>query len=107
MNCIPGVPLVFQGPDSKSYANVTYKAIPVTMTISKKFKTLDVMEKYGTTNPKEHLLLFTIMVNVNYLTMVESKSVTFKMFGKTLSGRALVWYSFLPKNSIELFNMLE
>lgn len=95
-----------KGPDSKSYAKVSYTDTAATRPIPKRFKMPDIPKYDGNLDPQEHLFFFTTAINGNDLTKNEAESVMVKKFEETLSGGALVWYSLLPENSIDPFSML-
>ncbi|XP_059281008.1 uncharacterized protein LOC132034641 [Lycium ferocissimum] len=65
------------------------------------------LPKYdGTTDPQEHVIVYTCAVNGNDMQPDEVESVLLKMFGETLSKGKMTWYSLLPEHSIHSFEML-
>ncbi|XP_070014518.1 uncharacterized protein [Nicotiana sylvestris] len=66
----------------------------------------DIPKYDRTTDPRDHVTSFTIVVKGNNLTKQEIKSVLVKKFGETLTKGALIWYFLLPKKSIDCFDEL-
>nr|XP_016434446.1 PREDICTED: uncharacterized protein LOC107760851 [Nicotiana tabacum] len=60
----------------------------------------------GTTNPNEHITIYTCGIKGNDLEDDEIESVLLKRFRETLSKGAMIWYHNLPPNSIDSFAML-
>ncbi|XP_070008303.1 uncharacterized protein [Nicotiana sylvestris] len=60
----------------------------------------------GTTNPNEHITMYTGGIKGNDLKDDEIESILLKKFGETLSKGAMIWYHNLPLNSIDSFAML-
>ncbi|XP_070045026.1 uncharacterized protein [Nicotiana tomentosiformis] len=106
MDQILGAPPVLKGPDSKKYTQFPYKPSATLELISKHFKMLDVPKYDGTSDPREHITIYTMAVKGNDLTSHEIESVLLKKFGETLTRGALTWYSLLPEHSIDSFEML-
>ncbi|XP_070004456.1 uncharacterized protein [Nicotiana sylvestris] len=61
----------------------------------------------GTTDPEEHIVHYVTTVKGNDLSKEHVLSVLLKKFGKSLTGRALTWYSQLLARSIATFKEME
>ncbi|XP_070047274.1 uncharacterized protein [Nicotiana tomentosiformis] len=59
-----------------------------------------------TSDPQEHITIYTTTVKGNDLDPHEIESVLLKKFGETLMRGALTWYSLLPEHSIDSFEIL-
>ncbi|XP_070006890.1 uncharacterized protein [Nicotiana sylvestris] len=100
---ISGVPPVIKGIDMDKYSQQPWKPSEAPLPIPKKFKMPDIPKYDGTTDPQDHVTVFTTDVKGNNLTKQEIESVLVKIFGETLTKGALTWYSLLPENSIDSF----
>lgn len=60
----------------------------------------------GTSNPKEHITVYTAVVKGSDLAPHKIESILLKTFGETLMRGALTWYSLLPEHSIDSYEML-
>ncbi|XP_070037435.1 uncharacterized protein [Nicotiana tomentosiformis] len=66
----------------------------------------DVPKYDGTSDPHEHITIYTTAVKGNDLAPHEIEYVLLKKFGETLTGGALTWYSLLLEHSIDTFEIL-
>ncbi|XP_060187641.1 uncharacterized protein LOC132616897 [Lycium barbarum] len=76
------------------------------MKIPKRFCIPDIPKYNGTTDPNEHVTVYTYVIKGNDFTDDERGSVLLKKFGETLSKGAMIWYHNLPEHSIDSFAML-
>ncbi|XP_070049957.1 uncharacterized protein [Nicotiana tomentosiformis] len=103
---IPGAPPVLKGLESKKYTKLPYKPSATPKLIPKRFKMPDVPKYDGTSDPQEHLTTYTTAIKGNDLVPHKIESVLLKKFVETLMRGDLTWYSLLPENSIDSFDML-
>ncbi|XP_059281025.1 uncharacterized protein LOC132034659 [Lycium ferocissimum] len=76
------------------------------MKIPKRFCMPDIPNYNGTTDPEEHVTVYTCAIKGNDLADNERESVLLKKFGETLPKGAIIWYHNLPENLINSFAML-
>ncbi|XP_070016034.1 uncharacterized protein [Nicotiana sylvestris] len=103
---ISGTPSVLKGLDAKKFIQKSFPQSAAPMPISKKFCMPDIPKYNGTTDPNKHITSYTCGIKRNDLNVDEIESALLKMFGKTLSKGAMIWYHNLPPNSIDSFFML-
>ncbi|XP_075101961.1 uncharacterized protein LOC142177379 [Nicotiana tabacum] len=106
MDQIPRAPPVLKEPDSKKYTQLPYKPTATPELIPKRFTISDVLKYDGTLDSQEHITTNTTTMMGNDLLPHEIESVLLKKFGEARTKGALTWYSLLPENSIDSFQML-
>ncbi|MCD7454375.1 hypothetical protein HAX54_024544 [Datura stramonium] len=83
-----------------------YKPSATLALIPKRFRMADVSKYDGTTTPYEHVMMYTMAIKGNNLTLNEIKMVLIKKFSKTLIAGPFTWYLLLPEHWIDNFVML-
>ncbi|XP_070055429.1 uncharacterized protein [Nicotiana tomentosiformis] len=101
---IPGAPKLLPKRDAGRFVEQPYSDEATQHAIPKTFKMSPYLKIYdGTTDPEDHVTHYVTTVKGNDLAKEQVSSILLKMFGETLTGGALTWYSQLPARSIETF----
>nr|XP_016444205.1 PREDICTED: uncharacterized protein LOC107769496 [Nicotiana tabacum] len=101
----PGSATGVKGSDSKKYTQLPFKPSAAPELIPKRFKA-EYTKYDGTSNPQEHIMTYTTLVQGNDLAQHEIEFVLLKKFSETLTNGALTWYSLLPEHFIDSFEIL-
>ncbi|XP_075101999.1 uncharacterized protein LOC142177409 [Nicotiana tabacum] len=97
---------ILKGPNLKEYTQLSCKPSAAPELIPKRFKMPEVPKYDRTSDPREHITTYSMAVKGNDLAPHEIESVFLKQFGETHMRGALTWYSLLPEDSIDSFEML-
>lgn len=101
---IPGAPKLLPKRYDGQFVEQPYSDEAAPYTIPKTFKIPPYLKIYdGTTDSEDHVTHYVTAVKGNDLSKEQVSSILLKMFGETLTGGALTWYSQLPARSIETF----
>ncbi|XP_018623430.1 uncharacterized protein [Nicotiana tomentosiformis] len=101
---ILGAPKLLLKRDAGRFVEQSYSDDVAPHAISKTFKMPPYLSIYdGTIDPEDNVTHYVIAVKDNDLAKEQVSSILLKIFGETLTGEALTWYSQLPTHSIETF----
>nr|XP_009782142.1 PREDICTED: uncharacterized protein LOC104230926 [Nicotiana sylvestris] len=104
---IPGAPKLLPKRDADRFIEQPYSDEVSPHAIPKTFKMPPYLKIYdGMTDPEDHVTHYVTAVKGNDLAKEQVYSILLKIFGETLTGGALTWYSQLPARSIETFEKM-
>nr|XP_016436059.1 PREDICTED: uncharacterized protein LOC107762229 [Nicotiana tabacum] len=105
---IPGAPKLLPKSDTGRFVEQSYSDEATLHTIPKTFKMPLYLKIYDvTTDPEDRVTHYVTAVKGNDLAKEQVPSILLKMFGETLTGGTLTWYSQLPARSIETFEEMD
>ncbi|XP_070019942.1 uncharacterized protein [Nicotiana sylvestris] len=89
---IPGAPPVLKGMDSKKFIQRPLPKEAAPKPIPKNFRMPELPKYNGTSDPNEHITVYTFAVKGNDIKDDEIESVLLKKFREMLSKKAVMWY---------------